>query len=182
MKATGNRVHRSWWRIALKHFHCSLYFGILAASAAAFGQQQSPAPTIVSLFPNAVVAGNQGFSLRVDGTRFTQSSRVVWRPGAIGAANLTTTFVSENVLTAVVPAGLLEQAGSIPLVVTQPGDFGSTVSSGEAIFTVVAGMTLPTACPLPTLQKARASWATWPSPRSHRNAARSRPSPAESVR
>ena len=133
----------------MKHFHCSLFFGILAASAAAFGQRQSPAPTIVSLFPNAVVAGNQGFSLRVDGTRFTQSSRVVWRPGAIGAANLTTTFVSENVLTAVVPAGLLEQAGSIPLVVTQPGDFGSTASSGEAIFTVVAGMTLPTACPLP---------------------------------
>ncbi len=132
----------------MKHFYRSLFFGILTAPAS-LAQQQLPPPTINSLLPNAIVAGSQSFNMRIDGTRFTQSSRVVWRPGAIGAANLTTTFVNENTLTALVPAGLIEQPGSIPVVVTQPGDAGITLTSGEAIFTVVQGVVISTACPLP---------------------------------
>ncbi len=132
----------------MKHFYYSLFFGIL--STALTGQaQQLPPPVVTSLLPNAIVAGSAGFNLRVEGSRFTQSSRVVWRAGNVGATGLATTFISENLLAAVVPAGLLEQAGQIPLVVTQPGDFGTTLTSGEVIFTVVAGVTIPTACPLP---------------------------------
>ncbi len=130
----------------MKHFYGSLIFGFLSAAAIA---QQLPSPTLNSLIPNAVVAGSPGFSMRVDGTRFTQSSRVVWRASGITASNLTTTFINENQLSAVVPAGLLEQAGNIPVAVTQPGDAGTTLSSNEVIFTIVAGMTISTACPLP---------------------------------
>ncbi len=132
----------------MKHFHCSLIFGVLSAGTL-LAQQQLPPPTITSLLPNAIVAGSPGFSMRVEGTRFTQNSRVVWRAGQIGATNLATTFISENLLSAVLPAGLIEQPGSFPVVVTQPGDAGTTLTSGESTFTVVAGVTIPTACPLP---------------------------------
>ncbi len=71
------------------------------------------------------------------------------RGGGLAAVNLATAFVSETTLTATVPPGLLEQPGAFPVSVNQPGDFGATPSSGEVIFTVVPGMTIATACPLP---------------------------------
>jgi uncharacterized protein (TIGR03437 family) len=132
--------------MTLKRFYGSLIFGFLSAAAMA---QQLPSPTLNSLVPNAVVAGSPGFNMRVEGTRFTQSSRVVWRASGITASTLSTTFVNENLLSAVVPAGLLEQPANIPVTVTQPGDNGTTLSSNEVIFTIVAGMTVSTACPLP---------------------------------
>ena len=131
----------------MKHFNRFVFFGIWAA--AWLPGQQLPSPTISSLSPNAAVAGSPGFTMQVDGTRFTQSSRVVWRPGGIGATNLATTFVNENQLRAVVPAGLLEQAGTVAVVVTQPGDAGTTLSSGEATFLIADGVSIPTGCPLP---------------------------------
>lgn len=131
----------------MKHLYRNLFGPFLIA--AVLSGQQLPPPSIVSLQPNAVIAGSAGFSLRVVGTRFTQSSRVVWRFGGIGVTTLATTFVNEAQLAAVVPAGLLEQAGQLPIVVTQPGDFGVTLTSNEEIFTIVAGITISTACPLP---------------------------------
>ena len=133
----------------MKHFYYPLFFWIVSAAALTGQAQQLPPPVLSSLLPNAVVAGSAGFNMRVEGSRFSQSSRVVWRAGGVGATGLATTFISETLLSAVVPAGLLEQAGQIPVVVTQPGDFGTTLSSGEVIFSVVPGMTIPTSCPLP---------------------------------
>ena len=132
----------------MKHFYPVTFFAILGVSIAC-AQQQLPSPTLNSLLPNAVVAGSPGFAMRVEGTRFTQSSRVVWRAGGLGAINLATAFVNETLLTATVPSSLLEQPGSFPVTVTQPGDFGTTLTSGEVFFTVVPGMTISTVCPLP---------------------------------
>ena len=131
--------------------HSSRYlFGTFLTVAVFYGQpQQLPPPTIVSLQPNAVIAGSAGFTMRVEGTRFTQSSRVVWRFGGIGATVLTTSFLSETQLSAVVPAGLLEQPGQVPVVVTQPGDAGVTLTSNESPFSIFAGVTISTSCPLP---------------------------------
>lgn len=129
--------------------HTSRYlFGTFLFIAGLYGQQLPP-PTITSLLPNAVIAGSAGFTMRVEGTRFTQSSRVVWRFGGIGATTLTTTFINETLLSAIVPAGLLEQAGQLPVVVTQPGDAGATLTSNESLFSIFAGVTIPTSCPLP---------------------------------
>lgn len=139
----------------MKQFRFASFWAPLLGAAAAAWAQPTPPPTIVSLLPNAVTSGSGAINLRVDGTRFTQGSRVVWRPGAIGAVNLTTTFLSENLLSAVIPASLLEQPGQFPIGVSQPGDSGAQVFSNEVLFTIFAGVTISTPCPLPTAIRGR---------------------------
>jgi len=139
----------------LKHFCSASFWAPLLCGAAAAWAQQTPAPTIVSVLPNAVTAGSGSINLRVDGTRFTQGSRVVWRPGAIGAVNLATTFLGENLLSAVIPAALLEQPGQFPIGVSQPGDGGAQVFSNEVLFTIFAGVSISSPCPLPTAIRGR---------------------------
>ncbi|MCC6537919.1 MAG: putative Ig domain-containing protein [Bryobacterales bacterium] len=140
----------------MKHFRSASFWALLWASAAAAAwAQQTPAPTVVSILPNAVTSGSGTINLRVDGTRFTQGSRVVWRPGSIGAVNLATTVLGETLLSAVIPAALLEQPGQFAIGVTQPGDGGAQVFSNEVLFTIFAGVTISSSCPLPTAIRGR---------------------------
>lgn len=139
----------------MKHFYCCLILGVLGAEAA-LAQQQLPPPTITAVSPGGVVSGSPDTQIRVEGTRFTQFSRLIWRPGQLGSANLNTTFVSENLLLAVIPSTLLTQAGEFTLAVSQPGDAGFTLTSGTYPFVVNPGISISTPCPLPNAIVGRA--------------------------
>jgi hypothetical protein len=71
-----------------------------------------PAPTITSLNPTLAIAGS-AFTLTINGANFTAAST-----SQLGAAALTTTYVSSTQLTAVVPASLVPTAGTMSVTVS----------------------------------------------------------------
>ncbi|MCC6585701.1 MAG: putative Ig domain-containing protein [Bryobacterales bacterium] len=107
--------------------------------------QTLPPPEITSLSPATVTAGSPSFTLVVNGSRFSQDSRVVWRYGFFNATNLDTRFISETRLEATVPATVLQQGGTVPVAVVQ----GSLVSNLFDLF-VASQVQITTACPLPS--------------------------------
>ena len=82
---------------------------------------------ISSLAPDSSVAGGGAFVLTVNGSGFAYGAAVAWN-----GASLATTFVSAAQILALVPASLIQNAGSASVTVTNPG----TVPSGAAIFTI----------------------------------------------
>ena len=74
-----------------------------------------PPPAISVVNPQAVDAASTGFTLSVVGTRFLPGSTV-----RLGSAALTTTYISANQLSAVVPASLLVNSGRFDLTVVAP--------------------------------------------------------------
>ncbi len=81
----------------------------------------TPAPTLASLNPSAVVAGGTAFTLTVTGTNFANNSTVNWN----GSAR-TTTFVSATQLTAQIPATDIAAAGTAAVTVVTPAPGGGT--------------------------------------------------------
>jgi len=73
-------------------------------------------PTIGNLNPKSAVAGGAGFTLTVTGTNFVTGASVRW-----GTTALTTTYVSSTQLTAVVPASLIANAGTVNVTVATSG-------------------------------------------------------------
>ncbi len=113
--------------------------GLLAIAAIAFGAAgcsefnttigtPTPAATIAILSPGSINAGGPPFILTVDGGTFVSNSVVQWN-----FSNLTTTFVSANQLTAVVPASLIAQATTADITVNTPGSAQSNPQQGILI-------------------------------------------------
>jgi hypothetical protein len=70
-------------------------------------------PVITSITPSSVIAGSAGFMLTMSGTAFTPNATAAW-----GSTALTTTYISQTQLTAVVPANLIAGAGTASVSVT----------------------------------------------------------------
>jgi hypothetical protein len=88
----------------------------------------TPAATILTLSPGSVNVGGPPFILTVNGGPFVSNSVVQWN-----LSNLVTTFVSGSQVTAVVPATLITQPGTINITVDTPGSAQSNPSQGILI-------------------------------------------------
>lgn len=91
-----------------------------------------PVPSVSSISPNSAVVGGPGFNLVVNGSGFFDGSSVVRWNGA----NLPTTFVNSNQLTATVSAALISANGNASVRVFNPAPGGG--QSGIANFQILA--------------------------------------------
>jgi hypothetical protein len=81
----------------------------------------APVPTLSGLSPVGAVAGSGATTVTLTGTNFTTTDQV-----KVNTTVLTTTFVSATMLTAVIPASLLTEAGTLPVTVTDTTSGDST--------------------------------------------------------
>lgn len=88
-------------------------------------------PTVSSISPTSITAGNATFTLTVNGYSFTGASTVMW-----GSTALATTYVSATQLTAQVTAAQLAAQGNFSVTVVTPSPGGGT--SNANTFTVNA--------------------------------------------
>jgi WD40-like Beta Propeller Repeat len=84
-------------------------------------QIKYPAPTIKSLNPSSIDAGQPAFILTVNGSSFTPASTVVWN-----GSQLSSLFVSTSQLTAQIPASDIQNAGTAQVSVLTPSPGGGT--------------------------------------------------------
>lgn len=114
----------------------------LAASLLTACQEQinypTPSPNI-TLVPSSIQAGQPAFTLTVKGGNLTPATTVYWN-----SSPLVTLFTSTSVLTAQIPASLIQNAGSALVTVSTPSPGGGT--SQPATFTIVG-----TSSPLPEI-------------------------------
>ena len=96
---------------------------------------ENPAPQLSSISPSAVDAGSGDANLAVLGSNFGSQSEI-----RIDNNPLATTFVDSSQLIAAVPAGQLEDAGTLLVQVVTPGPGGGT--SGSANLKVQVVMTI----------------------------------------
>ncbi len=74
-----------------------------------------PVPVVMWLSPGSATAGGSSFTLTVNGFNFVKGATVQWNGSA-----LTTTYISETQLQAVVPAGDTATTGSASITVANP--------------------------------------------------------------
>jgi len=84
-----------------------------------------PAPTIQALQPPSKNAGDSLFTLTVTGYKFTPASQILWN----GSLQFVTFFQSINILTAQVPASLIQNPGTALISVFTPQPGGGTTST-----------------------------------------------------
>lgn len=101
----------------------------LVKTSAVSGSTQNPTPVLNSISPASVAAGGSSVPLTVTGSNFLSSSVIDWN-----GTPITTTFVSGQQLTALVPASSISQPGTAQVAVYTPGPGGG--SSVPAVFTV----------------------------------------------
>jgi fibronectin type 3 domain-containing protein len=89
----------------------------------------NPVPTLTSISPSTINAGEAGGTLTVTGTNFISGSVVRWN-----GSNRTATYVSATQLNAVIPASDLTTAGTASVTVFNPTPGGGT--SGGVTFTI----------------------------------------------
>ncbi len=89
----------------------------------------NPVPVLNSISPSSVNAGSPGFTLTLSGNNFISGSVVKWNGNS-----LTTTYVSNTQLTALVPAVNISTAGSASITIFNPSPGGGT--SGSKMFTI----------------------------------------------
>ncbi len=94
----------------------------------------APVPTTTSISPSSATAGGAAFTLTVNGTNFTNDSKVSWNGNA-----RTTTFVSATQLTAAIPATDIATAGTAAVTVVTPAPGGGT--SNPQTFTIISTVT-----------------------------------------
>jgi hypothetical protein len=87
--------------------------------------------------PEGVALGAAGFTLTVTGTNFVPQSVIRWN-----GAEQTTTFISSNVVTALISGSKLYGFDSATITVFNPPPDGG--NSNSAIFSVFRQLTLPT--------------------------------------
>ena len=90
-----------------------------------------PAPSLVSLSPNNYDAGDPPFTLTVTGYNFTPASAILWN-------NLPLTsgvFVSQNVMTAVIPASFVATPGQVSVTIETPQP-GGGIAQPPLTFTI----------------------------------------------
>jgi hypothetical protein len=82
----------------------------------------APDPILTAINPDPVSAGTPSFTLTLTGTWFDPTSTAMWQAVPGGAAiPLATTFVSRDMLTAVVPASFVAAPGQSTVFVDTPG-------------------------------------------------------------
>jgi hypothetical protein len=98
---------------------------VIFAVASCGEQINYPSPTIVSLSPTSITAGNPQFTLTVIGQQFVPASQILWD----GRAVVQTLYTDVHTLTALIPVALIETGGVVQISVTtpQPGG-GSTLT------------------------------------------------------
>jgi IPT/TIG domain-containing protein len=99
----------------------------------------NPVPSIAAVSPNSSEQGGPGFTLSVVGSNFVAGSAINWN-----ASKLPTTFVSNQLITANVPAGLLSSAGPAAVTVVNPVPGGGTSNSMDFAVPCVIAATAPT--------------------------------------
>ena len=124
-------------------FRVLLWFSIcLAAALLTACQEQINYPTPsqnITLSPSSIQAGQPAFTLTVTGGNLTPATTVVWN-----STPLVTLFTSTSVLTAQVPATLIQNAGQASITVQTPQPGGGT--SLAVIFQIT-----PAPSPLPQI-------------------------------
>jgi hypothetical protein len=96
---------------------------------------QTSSSSVSFLNPQAVNAGDAGFTITVNGAGFVSGSTyILWNAGP-NQIPLPTTYVSSGVVTAPVPASYVASAGTIQIAVQIPGSAVSGASSTVATTT-----------------------------------------------
>jgi phage tail sheath protein FI len=122
--------------------------GLTLTVVAANGQ-----PSVTSLTPAEAPAGSPTFSLTIKGSDFVQGSAVTWTDSSNHATALSSTFISDALLTATVPNNLVASAGTATVTVTNtPG--GTSNTPATETFTIGSASPTPT---LSSLSPASAS-------------------------
>ena len=93
-----------------------------------------PTPVITSLSPNSAIVGVAPFFMNVNGTGFAGGATVSWN-----GVNLPTTVYGPTQLGAPISSNLFATAGTVSVIVTNPG----APASNSLPFTVVAQSTAP---------------------------------------
>jgi hypothetical protein len=101
--------------------------------AATFSGSSNPAPSISSISPSSVTAGDSSFTLTVDGSGFIPASLVYWNGG-----QRQTSYVSSTEVTALINAGDIASQGSATVTVFNPAPGGGT-SGGATVSIQPAG-------------------------------------------
>jgi hypothetical protein len=120
------------------HFISAAYGGnAVYAGSTSTGQTLSimAITTVTSLVPPSAVAGSPAFTLTVNGTNFSGESSV-----SFNGTNLASTYVSAGQMTAAVPAALIANTGTYPVIVATPGN----VTSAAFQFTVTPSLAIVT--------------------------------------
>lgn len=113
-----------------------LKYAVAAASLLLYcgiAQAANPVPSITSLSPPSVYAGGPSFTLTVNGTGFISSTVIFWSPFD---PPLTTTYVSNTQVTALVPAAYITNPTSDYVYAYNPPPGGGNSSS--VIFYIVS--------------------------------------------
>ncbi len=109
-----------------RRLHCLMVLGLLVGLSAcggggsSFGGPISPGPTpsISSLSPSSVTAGDPGFVLSVNGSNFISGADVIWsNPGNPGFGNGSTSFVSPSQVTKPISAADIAIPGTVQVTV-----------------------------------------------------------------
>jgi Malectin domain/IPT/TIG domain/WD40-like Beta Propeller Repeat len=116
----------------------SFWIAVLAVAALPSCQQSIsyPSPTVTTISPSNIVAGQPQFTLTVTGSNFTPASFVEWNGGALPQY----TFVGTNEMQAVVTANLIQNPGMVPITIFTPQPGGGT--SKPLSFSVLQPLTL----------------------------------------
>ena len=91
----------------------------------------NPKPLLSNISPIDITSGSPALVLKVQGSRFTKLSSVLW-----GSTVLTTRYVDSRSLEADVPATLVNTSGEVPVIVRNPQPGGG--DSNPLTFTVKA--------------------------------------------
>jgi uncharacterized delta-60 repeat protein len=89
----------------------------------------NPVPVLTSLSPSSKTVGSPGFTLTVNGSNFVHGATVRWNNSA-----RVTTFVSSVKVTAQILTSDLANAGTVPVIVTNPPPGGG--ASNSLTFTI----------------------------------------------
>jgi len=97
------------------------------------GMQPASTPTISALSPDGATAGGADFVLTANGTGFASNSVVYWN-----SANVSTTYVNAEQVTAKIPAADIATAGTASVYVNNPGTgmYAMGVNSNSVSFTI----------------------------------------------
>ncbi len=113
-----------------------------SSSMSSGGGGGNPVPSITSLNPTSVGAGESGFTLTVNGTGFISSSAVEWN----GSAR-TTTYVSSTKLQAQINAADIANGGSATVTVATPSPGGGVSAGAKITINSNAGLTITSLSP-----------------------------------
>jgi uncharacterized repeat protein (TIGR03803 family) len=94
-----------------------------SSAAAAFSVTSPAAPTLTSISPNTAPVGRAGQTITATGSGFTPDASVEWN-----GTPLQTHYVGKQTLTAYVPAGYFQNAGTDSVTVSSVGGASSAVT------------------------------------------------------